>query len=356
MSILLFILIVAVFFSCLCYMLYLAIHQQYSDKRFLFRSLGALSAGFIALLGYSPYTSSAKLFLMLCAYVVLALAVVVLVLAKSKFFGYLRSSNNDNLANSEPEPVFGPSLSLQYQIEREQLGHVLALRLIMADDSGYGLEEYAPELSPKQADKDDLEGWHPEYHAFLGKYGMDEEPFIYFYYPNATEFLNKWDPKLVNQSFPNKKTRLIVEEIDDEQRKQIEDANIKIRTFSEITESQGRLISYKKWLRKSLEAPVAITHGPKIIDSAVPLSGEIREIPEGNVKETIDDVILYILDWVKDGTRNTQVIILGEYGQGKSVLSLKLSFELIQNFHIYRRIPILIELGVVVLAPNLLTS
>lgn len=54
-----------------------------------------------------------------------------------------------------------------------------------------------------------------------------------------------------------------------------------------------------------------------------------------------DNIENFILDWSKKASNN-HIALLGEYGQGKSTLSLKISYEMISNK--YERIPIIIEL------------
>ena len=69
-------------------------------------------------------------------------------------------------------------------------------------------------------------------------------------------------------------------------------------------------------------------------------------IPKGKLinmnDEIIDNLEEYILNWTKDDKSSKHISLLGEYGQGKSVLSLKIAYEMIKNKDY--RIPIIIEL------------
>jgi len=66
------------------------------------------------------------------------------------------------------------------------------------------------------------------------------------------------------------------------------------------------------------------------------------EIPTDNTKaKPIKSIEQYILKWTEEKS-NKHISLLGEYGQGKSVLSLKVAYEMIKNNH--DRIPIIIEL------------
>lgn len=60
--------------------------------------------------------------------------------------------------------------------------------------------------------------------------------------------------------------------------------------------------------------------------------------------ESIGSVENYIIDWLNDNTQQKQLAILGEYGQGKSVLSLRLAYQILSGNMNSDRIPIIIEL------------
>lgn len=58
----------------------------------------------------------------------------------------------------------------------------------------------------------------------------------------------------------------------------------------------------------------------------------------------IDNIEEYVLEWTHDRQSNGHMAVLGEYGQGKSVLSLRLAYQLIKEESKDKRIPIVIEL------------
>lgn len=79
----------------------------------------------------------------------------------------------------------------------------------------------------------------------------------------------------------------------------------------------------------------------------------VRDIyvePECLVQENKDTEIMpdsiedYIIDWANNPKDKMQIALLGEYGQGKSVLSQRIAYRLIQNPELSERIPIIIEL------------
>jgi hypothetical protein len=71
-------------FCVLAYMFYWAITRQYSDRRFMFRSLAVLSSAYAALLGYAYTAQPVGLILVTSAFVVFTFAIVMLSLALTK--------------------------------------------------------------------------------------------------------------------------------------------------------------------------------------------------------------------------------------------------------------------------------
>jgi len=81
--------------------------------------------------------------------------------------------------------------------------------------------------------------------------------------------------------------------------------------------------------------------GLTLKDTYVSSSGLIYDYfssKEKNLKNIQD----YVLDWANSSKNNKHLSIIGEYGQGKSVLSLKIAYEMIKSKN--ARIPIIIEL------------
>lgn len=83
-----------------------------------------------------------------------------------------------------------------------------------------------------------------------------------------------------------------------------------------------------------------ISYGDKLAIRDI-YTQSLGEVHYKDKKEQIGSVEEYLLKWSKTKT-NKQISLLGEYGQGKSVLSLKLAYDMIQQG--YDRVPIIIEL------------
>ncbi|PZP12716.1 MAG: hypothetical protein DI602_08340 [Aliarcobacter butzleri] len=115
----------------------------------------------------------------------------------------------------------------------------------------------------------------------------------------------------------------------------IDDIEIVYRYRIEMLNTMIDFSEYYDFIKTQYETK-EITQGDQITikDMYVKSKGIINDI-------TIDDVENYILDWTEE-TSKKHIAILGEYGQGKSTLSLKIAYEMIINNN--PRIPIIIEL------------
>ena len=336
--------IIIIIFSILGvgYFLYWSIYQQYSPQRLVYRALRTMYLGFLALIGVaSPFVGTITFIALVMAYIALVYFTHSLVI---KIYPPIQQQPAPSGISPTADLSAVTAIDRSYSPngERERLGHLLALRLIMADDPQYGLDEESAYLPNLEDDRAYNEGWHPDINAFIGTYGIADEPFIYFYYIGANSFIANGGIELAKKRYPGHRPHLIVEEITDIERCTIINAGIRVRSFAEIASDPNRLKIYKKWLQRNLNEPAGGV-GPKLIDCAAPLSGEIRESSDHTVK--ITNVAHWLLEWVGDSSRTEQIALLGEYGQGKSVLVQQLALCLIENIDKFKRIPILIQLG-----------
>lgn len=68
-------------------------------------------------------------------------------------------------------------------------------------------------------------------------------------------------------------------------------------------------------------------------------------VQEGKGKDiSLSSIEDYIISWINDPRDKKQIAILGEYGQGKSVLSQRIAYKLIHSPELSERIPIIMEL------------
>lgn len=82
--------------------------------------------------------------------------------------------------------------------------------------------------------------------------------------------------------------------------------------------------------------------GDKLVDIYVESSGDLIDLAKSSRSIPIDNVERYLLSWANEKDSSKQMSLLGEYGQGKSVLCLKLAYQMITEG--YSRVPVIIEL------------
>lgn len=87
---------------------------------------------------------------------------------------------------------------------------------------------------------------------------------------------------------------------------------------------------------------VEVSTGDKLTLQDIYVSSKGKVLSTDNEGEVIESVDRYLLDWINAESSNKQISILGDYGQGKSVLSLWIAKELVKRE--LKRIPIIIEL------------
>lgn len=66
---------------------------------------------------------------------------------------------------------------------------------------------------------------------------------------------------------------------------------------------------------------------------------------DNNTDFEIESIETYVFDWLNDNSQHKQLAILGDYGQGKSVLCKKIVYRLMTEENLSKRIPILISLS-----------
>ncbi|HBH47636.1 MAG TPA: hypothetical protein DDX98_03300 [Bacteroidales bacterium] len=111
-------------------------------------------------------------------------------------------------------------------------------------------------------------------------------------------------------------------------------------------EMLSRLIDFEEYFEfiKSQFEDAEISDGDKLTlsDIYVESSGDKIDFNDNEENNYLENVESYLLEWAREEKSEKQIALLGEYGQGKSVLSLKLAYEMITKN--YNRIPIIIEL------------
>ncbi|MDT3318827.1 hypothetical protein Q4Q52_03470 [Shewanella sp. SP1S2-4] len=100
---------------------------------------------------------------------------------------------------------------------------------------------------------------------------------------------------------------------------------------------------YNESLRKQFESD-EISEGDRVTlqDIYVESEGSLTDLTNKKSK-TIKSVEKYLINWASERKSEEQIVLLGDYGQGKSVLSLRFANELVKSKKIDRQ-PIIMEL------------
>jgi len=184
--------------------------------------------------------------------------------------------------------------------------------------------------------------WYREQSCYISEFGKDKTPICIFC---STDEPNEKELKKLFKFLRRTKNRKIENVIF-----LIENGNF---TKSELNqegffitkrykqEILDNLVDFSKYFdyvdKRFNKEEVSLGTSTKLRDIYVPVSG----MSESN-KSHIENIEEHLIEWVKDDNSNRHLAILGDYGQGKSVLALKLTLELIERET--KRIPILIEL------------
>jgi hypothetical protein len=126
----------------------------------------------------------------------------------------------------------------------------------------------------------------------------------------------------------------------------IQDINVEFRFEKEMLDQLVDFSDYQAFIDEFYEKKEIMDgYGVAIRDLFTEPDCTLRKYNSKNEAEevVITNIEKYINDWLKDRKERKHIAILGEYGQGKTVLALHLAYKLLKNPK-RSRIPILIEL------------
>lgn len=196
--------------------------------------------------------------------------------------------------------------------------------------------------------KDD--DWYGEYKCYIGRYGQDGEKVGVLCVQEAPQEKELLDFAQFANSREGVFHKLIVAIKGEGTRtkQKVGDQQFEIRYQSELLNSLISLAEYEEYIHDYFYKKELENSNQHLADMYVPLEGHTIKIEQGDLRkdEALLSVESYILDWVKDEPANKKehLVLLGDYGQGKTVLMHKLVQELLNDSEPYQRIPILIEL------------
>lgn len=120
------------------------------------------------------------------------------------------------------------------------------------------------------------------------------------------------------------------------------------RYEAEMLDDLLAISHYKRRMEDYFSRPFGEDSDLSLNDMYVPLGGSLMKIDKGAIKraQPIRNVEAYILHWLQDpGTnQNEHLAVLGQYGQGKTVLAHKIVKGILDHQEAYGVIPVLISL------------
>lgn len=201
-------------------------------------------------------------------------------------------------------------------------------------------------LYSKQYHIDVEKDWYEQEHCFISGYGQAHSPLAILCRQEASIAKIEEFIKFAQKNHKSDEARYIVaiKEGDiDKVEKTKSGVEYRIvsekRLLDELIDFQG----YFQFIKKNYET-IPIMDGYKYAIKDVYVEPECLVRENKDTESTPDSIEDYIIDWANDPKDKKQIALLGEYGQGKSVLSQRIAYRLIQNPELSERIPIIIEL------------
>jgi hypothetical protein len=200
------------------------------------------------------------------------------------------------------------------------------------------------QLGSHQLHIDELKDWYPERQVFISFYGSKKTIVgiaCRSTKPADQEIRDLKEFIVAQRGLP---LRIIVAIDDDSIVRsacELDGVEIEYRHRKELFDSLVDFSAYRADIRFRYEsAEIAEGYPFKIPDVYVPSAGFVRR--EG-LNEPIDDVESYLAEWLSEQSLR-HIALLGEYGQGKSLLALRLTYRVLFEVNTVRT-PILITLG-----------
>ena len=189
--------------------------------------------------------------------------------------------------------------------------------------------------------------WHSEQSAWLCKYGHQTIVVYCILTKPTAEEINRVYNFFSNNSDADI-ARIIVAIEDDIfgqtlPKVRVGNLDVELKYKRQWLDNLVDFTNYFQHLNKQFnEMEISTGDGLTLNDTYTHSSADIVDLKSDIDKHHVKNTEQYLLDWVRTGPAHQHMTLLGEYGQGKSVLSLKLALSMINNG--CDRIPIIIEL------------
>ncbi len=199
--------------------------------------------------------------------------------------------------------------------------------------------EILPLIGKYQIDTD--EDWHPKMKCFISTYGKNKTPVCIHCIHKAPKNADyrtviQW----LQNNYPAVHHIIVMVEDGNHAEKNIQQSLFEITIYYKATllDNLIDVSDYKRHLKKLFYKQGIMGTDITLDEIYVPL-----DYYEKDKEEERKALKPFIQEWLDKDTSNRHLALLGEYGQGKSVQSLRLALDLLEAEH--PRIPLLITLG-----------
>jgi len=192
--------------------------------------------------------------------------------------------------------------------------------------------------------------WYSEESCFISKYGHNFLIGIYCTHNDPDDnIVNRFIDFVKKHAGDSQILKLVVavkNSRTEMSTRTIKDITVEFRNENEILDRLIDLTDYRAFINKQYkENEIQQGYGVTIRDIYTEPSGTIKRYNNsGDVDENdIEDIETYVARWIEEKKERKHLALLGEYGQGKSVLSIRIAYKMLNSTR-KTRIPILIEL------------
>lgn len=242
--------------------------------------------------------------------------------SNSRILGYEEGRDSDNTISYE-------------QMEVENLvWHIQAAELLKLKDAQYKINT--------------TKHWYSQENCYITKYGNNEQIVAILCSSQiiADAKISAFLKFVKAQTKETDDIRYIwaIQDNVDFETKLLEGHTIEIVTENKLLATLVDFEDYKRDIvRRFTENEIYEGYGLSLNNIYVEPKCTVYDI-EKKKNEEIGSIEHYVAEWLNDNSQHKQLALLGDYGQGKSVLSLRLAYQILTGHIESERIPIIIEL------------
>lgn len=247
---------------------------------------------------------------------------------------FLSNANSRHLSRTKKNEVAADDITFDVMDAESIAWHEQVAKLLELTDAQYKIN----------IERD----WYGRENCYISKYGNNGQALAVFcsQKPVSDSKLSSFVKFVKSQKKPTDSILFIwaIQEVVDFDKKVVDNDIIEVTTEKKLLDKLVDFTDYKNYItKKCAEEQMNIGYPLTINDVYVEPTCKVRNIEE-KTENDINSIEHYIADWLNDDSQHKQLALLGDYGQGKSVLSLRLAYMLLNGEIKSKRFPIIIEL------------